>query len=63
MEDYDYWIMEAMQTHGGSFVQQLAILMGYADRNNLRKIKDTWKDEIKEFERFGKILKEKDKGD
>ena len=60
MEDYDYWIMEAMQTHGGSFVQQLAILMGYADRNNLRKIKDTWADEMKKYERFGKILREKD---
>ena len=41
-ETTDHAIVQAMLTHGGSFVKALAHAWQVADEINRRKIRDTW---------------------
>ena len=52
--DHDYQILEAMQTYGGSFVKQLALLCRLADVNNFQKLKNTFSNYWIEYESFVK---------
>lgn len=35
-------VAEAMQTYGGSFVKSLGVALLHADRENTRRVKQTW---------------------
>jgi hypothetical protein len=52
--EHDYQIIEAMQTYGGSFVKQLALLCCLADANNFQKLKTTFANYWTEYESFVK---------
>ena len=55
----DYWTIEAMAKHGGSFVEALAEAARHADRQNLAKIKSAWPEYWTEYEKTGRELEAK----
>lgn len=57
MDEKDYFIVEAMEKWGGSFVQALAKLARAADPLNLGKIKVTWSNYWSEYEERGEELR------
>ena len=50
--DYDYLILDAMSTYGGSFVQQLSKLARVADTTNFAKLKVTFANYWEEYDTF-----------
>jgi hypothetical protein len=50
--EYDYIILDAMSTYGGSFVQQLSKLARVADATNFEKLKHTFSNYWEEYDRF-----------
>jgi hypothetical protein len=52
MDDQDLLTVEAMTRYGGSFVKALAELANRADSINLQKIKETWPEYWKEYEKM-----------
>lgn len=50
--DYDYLILDAMSTYGGSFVQQLSKLARVADTTNFAKLKVTFANYWEEYDSF-----------
>ena len=50
--DYDYLILDAMSTYGGSFVQQLSKLARVADTTNFAKLKVTFANYWEEYDAF-----------
>ena len=50
--DYDYLILDAMSTYGGSFVQQLSKLVRVADTTNFAKLKVTFANYWEEYDAF-----------
>jgi len=50
--EYDYIILDAMSTYGGSFVQQLSKLARVADTDNFAKLKVTFANYWEEYDRF-----------
>lgn len=48
----DHQIINAMERYGGWFAKSLAETARRADSENLRKIKETWFDLWREYERF-----------
>ena len=50
--EYDYLILDAMSTYGGSFVQQLSKLARVADTTNFAKLKVTFANYWEEYDRF-----------
>ena len=50
--DYDYLILDAMSTYGGSFVQQLSKLARVADTVNFAKLKVTFANYWEEYDAF-----------
>ena len=51
MNEKDFNTVEMMTKYGGSFVKALAELCHRADYPNLAKIKHTWPDYWKEYEK------------
>jgi len=45
-------ILEAMETYGGSFVKQLALLYRLADHENRKRIERCFKDVFIEYRKF-----------
>lgn len=50
--EYDYLILDAMSTYGGSFVQQLSKLVRVADTTNFAKLKVTFANYWEEYDTF-----------
>jgi hypothetical protein len=50
--EYDYLILDAMSTYGGSFVLQLSKLARVADTSNFEKLKVTFANYWEEYDRF-----------
>ena len=50
--EYDYIILDAMSTYGGSFVQQLSKLARVADTDNFAKLKVTFANYWDEYDAF-----------
>ena len=50
--EHDCRILQAMQTYGGSFVKQLAVLAYLADTTNFEKLKTTFANYWTEYESF-----------
>ena len=50
--EYDYLILDAMSTYGGSFVQQLSKLVRVADTTNFAKLKVTFANYWEEYDAF-----------
>ena len=44
-----FQVRKATRIYGGSFIQQIGEATGFADRNNLRKIYDTWTEEWEQY--------------
>ena len=66
--DDEYWTRKAMRVYGGSFVQQLGILIDHADTNNYLKLEETFPEYCQQYREMGQKLKEdeiarQDKGD
>lgn len=53
MNEKDYKTVEMMEWYGGSFVQALARLARKADYQNLAKIKETWSEYWRKYEKMG----------
>ena len=58
MNEQDIWTLDAMEEQGGSFVKALANAARHADPVNFQKIKDTWPDYWKDYERRGVAMRE-----
>lgn len=56
----EWWTIRAMTQRGGSFVQILGEAAMRADRTNLAKLKSTWADTWKEYEKIGIELENKE---
>lgn len=53
----DYWTIQTMIRHGGSFVQALGEAAQRADYDNLRLIKTTWPEYWSRYEKRGEQLR------
>ena len=54
-------VTNAMETHGGSFVQSLAKAIRQADKENRRKIKDTWPEYWNDYAEVARKKKQEEK--
>lgn len=52
MSNEDLKVVRAMEMYGGSFVKHLAQLALVADPLNFRKIKETWSDYWKKYQKM-----------
>lgn len=51
----NYEILEAMIVYGGGFVRQLAVLYRLADRENRRKLADTFEEYFAKYDEMAAI--------
>ena len=63
--DVQYWMLEAMNLYGGSFVKNLSEAWQCADQFNSKKLEQAFPEIMKEYIEMGKrlqvLLKEKEK--
>lgn len=52
MTEHEYKVVDSMERHGGSFVQHLALLMRFADDENLKKLKATFSEYWTKYEKW-----------
>lgn len=57
MDIKDYWTVRAMMQFGGSFIKGLAVCVQSASRDNLKKIKDTWPEYMRDYEEIGQKMR------
>ena len=59
-EDQSYWIVHAMETRGGSFIQALCCAYERADRTNAAKIENAFPEYFETYLRQGMQMKKKE---
>lgn len=59
MNDEDYFVVEAMEKFGGSFVKALANMCRHADPINLQKIKRAWPEYWEEYTKMAAKIKQR----
>ena len=52
MTEEEFRVVENMSKYGGSFVKALAQAFYHADPNNLKKLRDTFNEYWREYEKF-----------
>lgn len=52
-----YWVSQAMQTYGGSFVRKLGELYLLADATNTHKLEEVFKGYFEEYQQWARKLK------
>jgi len=52
-KENDYYMIIAMETYGGSFVQQLAKLLRAADDNNYQKLENAFPEYFEQYRKMG----------
>lgn len=52
-----YLVATGMEYRGGGFIKALSLCVRRADLNNLRKIKNNWPNEWKEYREVGEMLR------
>lgn len=55
--DTKYWMIQAMQMHGGSFIKSLAMAWLRADPFNAQKLENTFPEYVKEYTELGQMMK------
>ena len=50
LTEQDYYTLDAMEKHGGSFVKALANLARHADSKNIEIVKETWSEYWAQYE-------------
>lgn len=55
--DTKYWMIQAMQMHGGSFIKSLAMAWLRADHVNAKRLETTFPEYVKEYTKLGQMMK------